>query len=306
MAFLDPVALAKVGSLALRARTIVEGALAGLHRSPHHGSSVEFAEHKEYSPGDEIKHIDWKAYGKFDRYYVKRFEEETELTAHLVLDRSGSMTYKGKGLGKLEYAAHLAAALAYLLIRQQDRVGLYAFGGNAAPMWVPARARTSHLADLHGQLEKVLAGAGAGPTGLPAALDRVAEQAQRRRSLICVLSDLFDPTPDTLTMLRRLRAQRHDVAVFQILDRDELDLPFEGLTQFESLEDDRRLLADPRAVRDEYLRELQAFLQRTREGCAAGDVELHLVPTDQPLERTLLDFLVARTRGRARPRAGAA
>src|SRR5436190_15966709 len=129
MRFLDPVALAKVGSFPLRARTIVEGALSGLHRSPHHGSSVEFAEHKEYSPGDEIRHIDWKAYGKFDRYYVKRFEEETELTAYLVLDRSGSMAYAGEGVSKLEYAAYLTAALAYVLNRQSDRVALYAFGG---------------------------------------------------------------------------------------------------------------------------------------------------------------------------------
>src|SRR5258706_6068686 len=137
MKFLDPVALSRIGTLALKARTVVEGALSGLHRSPHHGSSVEFAEHKEYSPGDEIKHIDWKAFGKFDRYYVKRFEEETELTCYLLLDRSGSMTYRGDGIAKLEYSAYLVAALAYLLIRQQDRVGLYAFGGSEPPVHVP-------------------------------------------------------------------------------------------------------------------------------------------------------------------------
>jgi uncharacterized protein (DUF58 family) len=301
MRYLDPVALSKVGTFPLRARTIVEGALTGLHRSPHHGSSVEFAEHKEYSPGDEIKHIDWKAYGKFDRYYVKRFEEETELTAYLLLDRSGSMSYRGDGLAKLEYAAYLVAALAYLLIRQQDRVGLYAFGGREAPVYVPPRARSTHLHDLYGQLERVVDSAGGkdagrGPTALAAALDRVAETARRRRSLILVVSDMFDASPEVPMLLRRLRAQRHDVTVFQTLDRHELDLPFEGMTLFESLEDDRRILADPRAVRDDYLRELGAFLARTRRACADGDVEHHLVPTDQPLEQTLLNFLTARAR----------
>jgi uncharacterized protein (DUF58 family) len=312
MRYLDPVALSKVGTFPLRARTIVEGALTGLHRSPHHGSSVEFAEHKEYSPGDEIKHIDWKAYGKFDRYYVKRFEEETELTAYLLLDRSGSMSYRGDGLAKLEYAAYLVAALAYLLIRQQDRVGLYAFGGREAPVYVPPRARSTHLHDLYGQLERVVDSAGGkdagrGPTALAAALDRVAETARRRRSLILVVSDMFDASPEVPLLLRRLRAQRHDVTVFQTLDRHELDLPFEGMTLFESLEDDRRILADPRAVRDDYLRELGAFLARTRRACADGDVEHHLVPTDQPLEQTLLNFLTARARARAgAPRPGEA
>lgn len=305
MRFLDPVALSKVGSLPLRARTIVEGALSGLHRSPHHGSSVEFAEHKEYSPGDEIRHIDWKAYGKFDRYYVKRFEEETELTAYLLLDRSGSMAYRGAGLAKLEYGAYLAAALAYLLIRQQDRVGLLAFGGDGAPEWVPPRARSTHLHDLLGAIDRVASRDGAGPTALAAALDRVAETARRRRSLIVLISDLFDPSPDVHRLLRRLRVQRHDVVVFHTLDRHELELPFDGLTMFHSLEDERRILADPSAVRAAYLRELGEFLEGTRRACAEGDVDYHLVPTDQPLERTLLDFLAKRGAARrgARPAA---
>ncbi len=323
MRFLDPVALSKVGTFPLRARTIVQGALSGLHRSPHHGSSVEFAEHKEYSPGDEIKHIDWKAYGKFDRFYVKRFEEETELTAYLLLDRSGSMTYRGDGLAKLEYAAYLVAALSYLLIRQQDRVGLLAFGGGAPAVYVPPRARATHLHDLYGQLEGVVDAAVAGAsarqgdeTGVAAALDRIAETARRRRSLIVVVSDMFDTAAARSAsasasssavpmLLRRLRAQRHDVTVFQTLDRHELELPFEGLTQFESMEDDRKILADPRAVRDDYLRELHAFLARTQKACADGNVEHHLVPTDQPLEQTLLSFLTARSRGRV-VRAGGA
>ncbi|MBI4512079.1 MAG: DUF58 domain-containing protein [Deltaproteobacteria bacterium] len=281
--------------MTLRARTIVEGALSGLHRSPHHGSSVEFAEHKEYSPGDEIRHIDWKAYGKFDRYYVKRFEEETELTAYVLLDRSGSMTYRGDGISKLEYAAYLTAALAYLLIRQQDRVGLLAFGGAKEPEYMPPRAHAAHLHDLMAAIERVAASATEGETSLAKVLDRVAELARRRKSLIVLCSDMFDRSPEIPKLLRRLRVMRHDVAVVQVLDEHELTLPFEGVTLFQSLEDDRRLLVDPRAIRHAYLKELRAFLDRTRSACTEGDVEYFLVPTTRPLERTLLDFLISRS-----------
>jgi uncharacterized protein (DUF58 family) len=296
MKFLDPLALAKLGTIQLKARTVVEGALSGLHRSPHHGSSVEFAEHKEYSPGDEIRHIDWKAYGKFDRYYVKRFEQETELSAYLLLDTSGSMAYRGAGISKLEYAAYLAAALTYLMIRQQDRVGLLAFGGDDL-RYLPPRAHANHLHDLLMTLEKVAADGGRGTTLVAAALDRVAELARRRRSLVIVLSDLFDPSPDVVTHLRRLRVMRHDVAVLHVVDDHELELPFEGVTLFESLEDERRLIADPRSIRSAYLRELDDFLVRTRKVLGEGDVEYQLVRTSQPIERSLLDFLVPRVRG---------
>jgi uncharacterized protein (DUF58 family) len=288
---LDPTVLAKIGALRLRARTIVEGALTGLHRSPHHGSSIEFAQHKEYSPGDEIRHIDWKAVAKSDRYYVKRYEDETELSAHLVIDTSGSMSYRDRTASKLEYAVFLAAALAYLLIRQQDRVGLHTTG--PTPIYVPPRARTTHLHDLLATLDRLLEGGGAGETRVAATLDRVGELVRRRRSLVILFSDLFDAQPVT-PLLRRLRAQGHDVVVFQLLDRDELELPFEGITLFQSLEDDRRLLADPRAVRTPYLRELHDFLDRVRRDCTEGGVEHHLIATDRPLERTLLDFLSAR------------
>jgi uncharacterized protein (DUF58 family) len=300
MKFLDPIALSKVGTLELKARTIVQGALSGLHRSPHHGSSVEFAEHKEYSPGDEIRHIDWKAYGKFDRYYVKRFEQETELTAYLCLDRSGSMAYRGDGLSKLEYGAYLVAALAYLLIKQQDRVGLYAFGGPGDVVYVPPRARTSHLHDLLNTIERVVEGGGRGGTAVAPALDRVAELARRRRSLVVVVSDLFDRSPDVPKLLRRLRVMRHDVSVVQLLDDDELVFPFQGVKVFQSLEDDRRLIADPHTVRNAYLAELEKFLGGLAMACRDGNVEHALVRTGKPLEQTLLDYLTRRQTRRAR------
>jgi uncharacterized protein (DUF58 family) len=263
---------------------------------------VEFAEHKEYSPGDEIRHIDWKAYGKFDRYYVKRFEEETELTCFLVLDRSGSMAYRGGGVSKLEYAAYLCASLAYLLNRQQDKVGLLAFGGvGEEPTYLPPRSRSNHLHDVLAAIDKIVDGGGHGSGAIAGALERVAELARTRRSLIVLVSDLFDsPGSEVPAVLRRLRVQRHDVTVFQVLDRDELELPFEGVTLFESLEDDRKLLADPRAVRGAYLRELEAFLAGIRKSLAEGDVEHQLVATHQPVERTLLDFLTARAGRRRR------
>ena len=299
--WLDPVALSRLGTLIFKARTVVEGALSGLHRSPHHGSSVEFAEHKEYSPGDEIRHIDWKAYGKFDRYYVKKFEHETELSAYLLLDRSGSMAYRGDGIAKLEYAAYLVAALTYLLNRQQDKVGLLAFGGDEQ-IYIPPRARANHLHDVLAAIDGIATAGGRGETDVVGALDRVAELAGHRRSLILLVSDLFDPETDKVVQaLRRLRVQRHDVAVVQLLDEHELELPFEGLTLFESLEDDRRLLADPRAIRSMYLGELEGFLARVRKDCREGDVGHMLVSTRQPLERTLIDLITTRGRGSKDP-----
>src|SRR6478752_4907980 len=274
---LDPVSLARMKNLELRARSVVEGALSGMHRSPHHGSSVEFAEHKEYAAGDEIKHIDWKAYGKFDKYYVKRFEEETELRAYLLVDTSASMAYQGGGVSKLDYAKYLAAGLAYLLLRQQDHVGMVAFGEKLKG-YLPPRSRGGHLADLLQSLDALDAG---GKTDLPRALSYVSEVAQRR-SLIVVISDLLDDGKGEVRhLLRGLRARKHDVAVFHVLDRDELTLPFEGTTVFESMEDDRRLLAEPADVRKAYLREVERFVEGYRRGLAEGDVEYHLVDTSR-------------------------
>jgi len=291
---LDPDSLARLGSLPIKARVIVEGALSGLHRARWHGSSVEFAEHKEYSPGDEIRHIDWKAYGKLDRYYVKQFEQESQLTVYLVLDASGSMEFAGGGMRKLDYAALSLAALAYLVIEQQDKVGLEVFGDRAVEARVPARGRASHLRDLLAVIDQVSGGGGRGDEPAAAALERIAELSRRRRALIVVASDLFDTDDRTLTVLRRLRAQRHDVTVLHVLDPHERTFPYEGLTLFEALESDQRLLANPAAIRARYLERMDAFLDRCRTQCAEGGVDYHLVSTDQPLDQTLLDLLVAR------------
>jgi uncharacterized protein (DUF58 family) len=294
MTLLDPRALERLGSLELRARDVVEGVLSGLHRSPHHGASVEFAEHKEYAPGDEIRHIDWKAYGKFDRYYVKRFEEETELTAHLVVDVSASMGYRGNGESKLDHARLLAAALGWLLLRQGDKVGLQAFsdGPTAA---VPARGRSSHLHDLIAALQALEA---AGHTKLRPALLRAAEA--RRRSLIVLLSDLFadsdEDDAEVVRLLGGLRARGHDVVVLHILDHDELTLPFDGTAWFEAMEGEGRVLAEPDRVREAYLEEIGRFVEGWRHRLAEADVEYRLVDTSRPPAEVLVEML----RGRGR------
>src|SRR6476660_7685274 len=210
---IDPAQLARLGSLPIKARVIVEGALSGLHRAAVHGSSVEFAEHKEYSPGDELRHVDWKAYAKVDRYYVKQYEQESQLTIYLVLDASASMQFAGGGISKLEYAGLSLAALAYLVIQQQDKVGLLACGDRAIETLVPPRARTTHLHDLLGVLDQVMQKGGVGDESPAAALRRIAELTRRRRALVILASDLFDTGDETLTALAMLRAQRHDVSV---------------------------------------------------------------------------------------------
>ncbi len=304
MQSLDPVALARLGSLPIQARVIVEGALSGLHRARWHGSSVEFAEHKEYSPGDEIRHIDWKAYGKLDRYYVKQFEQESQLAVHLVLDASGSMEFAGGGVRKLDYAALCLAAIAYLVIEQQDRVGLEVFGDRDVDVRVPARARATHLRDLLAVIEQVTKGGGRGDESAAVALERVAEGSRRRRGLVVLASDLFDPDDRTLTVLRRLRAQRHDVTVLHVLDPHEKTFPYEGLTLFESLESDAKLLANPTAIRQQYMARMDAFLARCRASCDDGGIHYQPVTTDQSLDKTLLDLLVARSGLAARHEGG--
>ena len=303
-ALIDPMTVTRLETLPVRARVIVEGALSGLHRARLHGSSVEFAEHKEYSPGDEIRHIDWKVYGRADRFYVKQFEQESELSCFLALDASGSMEYGDEqGMSKLRYAAHLLAALAYLLIRQRDKVGLMVFGDAGLDRYVPPRARPAHLHDLLAVLEEVIRTGGRGSEPTHVALDRLGELTRKRRSLVVVASDLFEADGRSMGVLRRLRARGHDVALFQVLHPHELELPFEGLTLFESLEDPRELLVEPSAIRRQYKRRMAAFLDKVRAECVSGGVEHHLVATSRPLEQALLDFLTQRA-GRG-ARAGA-
>ena len=293
---IDPAQLARLGSLPIKARVIVEGALSGLHRASVHGSSVEFSEHKEYSPGDELRHVDWKAYAKGDRYYVKQYEQESQLTVYLVLDASASMQFAGGGISKLEYAGMSLAALAYLVIQQQDKVGLLACDDRKLETMVPPRGRTTHLHDLLAVLDQVMQKGGTGDESPAHALHRIAELTRRRRALIVLASDLFDADDATLDALKTLRAQRHDVSVLHLLDPHELTFPYEGLTEFHALESQNRMLVNPAAIRKEYLERMNTFLTKAHGMCVASGVDYHQVTTETPLERTLLDLMVARSR----------
>ncbi len=293
---MDPMQLARLASLPIKARVIVEGALSGMHRASVHGSSVEFAEHKEYSPGDELRHIDWKAYAKVDRYYVKQFEQESQLVVYLVLDASASMSFAGGGLPKIEYGGYLLAALAYLVIQQQDKVGLVACGDRKLETVVPPRARTNHLHDLLAVLESLIERGGTGDESPAAALTRIAELTRRRRALIVVATDLFDADDKTLEALAQLRAQRHDVSVLHVLDPHERTFPYDGLTQFDALESTNKLLVNPAAIKKDYLERMDAFLAKCSTTLAAAGVDYHLAMTDAPLEASLLELLVARSR----------
>jgi uncharacterized protein (DUF58 family) len=290
---LDPKALAKLSTVKLRARAVVEGVLSGLHKSPHQGQSVEFAEHKEYAPGDEIRHIDWKAYGKFDKYYVKRYEHETNLRAFIAIDASASMSYRSNGLSKLDVACALGAALAYLLVRQQDAVGLLVLRADGA-RYIPPRAAAGHLQTIIEALEGL---EGKGTTRLAAAADLLSEKA-RRRAAVFLFSDLFDEDPHALKRLLQLRLRKNDLSVFHVLDRAEIEFPFEDNTLFLSMEDDRSQQANPREIRDSYLEEMKAFIDGARERCNEQDSDYELVRTDEPLDKVLLRYLARRERGR--------
>lgn len=289
--------LSDIGNLALRARTVAESALSGMHRSRHHGTSVEFAEHKEYAPGDNVRHLDWRAFARFDRDYIKRFEDESNLRALMVVDSSGSMGYPSDDRGrltKLEYAATCAGAVAYVLARQGDAVGLANFTDDLS-LKVPSKARRGHLQEILANLDALEA---KGPSRLSAAIDRLSE-GLTRRSIVVVFSDLFDGGLDALAGMARLRARKHDVVLFHTLDPDELDFPFEDSTEFLSMEDDRRVQIDARAIREAYMQELSSFLQKAESGARSARVEYQRARTDQPAGKLVARFLACRINQRA-------
>jgi len=297
---LDPALLARLGPLQVRARKVMEGVLTGLHQSPSYGQSVEFVEHKEYAPGDEIKHIDWRAYAKLDKYYVKRFEMETNLRALLVLDGSGSMAYGRGAMTKLQYGAVCAGALAFLLARQGDQVALLLAGDpdpgsterlpSGVRAFLPFGASNAHVQEVLRRLDGT---AGRGPTDLAGALDFAAEKVGRR-GLVIVASDLFDATERSIPALKMLRGRRHDVLVLHLLDREELDFPFDDPTRFLSMEDERRIDAQPRQIRQSYLAELGRFLEETRRELTRADVDYVQVATDRAPDRVLRELLSRR------------
>lgn len=284
--YLRPELIARVARLDLRARYVVEGFLSGQHRSPYLGQSVEFLQHRAYTPGDDLRRIDWKAWAKQDRYYVKQYKEESNLQCELVVDVSRSMNYGSGPLTKYDYAATVAASLAYLLIRRQDVVGCLSFDDKVRAV-VPARHH-------HGQLDSVIRALELheprDKTDLGVVL-RDAAQRWPRRGVIVLLSDLLAPREGLDRGLALLHRQGHDVIVLHVMDDDELEFPFEGTTRFEGLETTDHLTCNPRALREGYLASLGRFLHEVRQTCARHDADYALLRTRQPLDAALATFL---------------
>ena len=290
--FLDPAVIARLGTMELKARTVVEGFLSGLHRSPYKGFSVEFAEYRQYLPGDDLSTLDWKVYARSDRHYVKKYEEETNLECHLLLDVSASMAYRGAAaMSKLEYGSVLAAALAFLMNRQRDATGLIAFDERIA-FRMPAGARPGHLHALLLALEQLKPGTKS-DVGRP--LHQLAE-ALVKRSLVVLISDLLDDPGPVIKGLRHLKFRGTDVVVFQVLDPNELTFPFKGPSRFRDLESAEEVTADPAAVRTAYLRELAGLTLRYDRELRGSGIDYVQLDTSQPLDFALLSYLSARSR----------
>jgi uncharacterized protein (DUF58 family) len=291
--FLDPAVLARLGTLELRARTVVEGFLSGLHRSPYKGFSVEFAEYRQYMPGDDLSTIDWKVYARSDRYYVKKFEEETNLDCYLLLDVSASMGYGSRGITKLQYGAVLAASLAFLMNRQRDAVGLTTFDEGIVSM-LPPSARPGHLRSVLLTLDRLALGR---QTDVAKPLHLLAEGIPKR-GLVILISDLLDEPERILDGLRHFRFRGTDVIVFHVMDPAERTFPFERATRFRDIERGDEVMAVPAVVREHYLESLNRAIDTYRRELGAAAIGYRILDTAEPLEFALLSYLS--TRGRAR------
>jgi uncharacterized protein (DUF58 family) len=292
--YLTPEDLASVDNLQVLARTVVEGFTSGLHRSPHKGSSVEFKQHRQYVPGDDLRNLDWKVFGKSDKFFIREYEEETNLRATLLLDASGSMGFSGVnpssgGVSKHHYATRLAASLAYLLLSQQDSVGLVTFD-DAVRSYVPPRGRPNHVRVLIDEMARTEVG---GETDLAQTIRLIAPKLARR-GMVILISDCFAPAADLLRGLAQFRHARHEVLIFQVWHRDELEFPMRGWRRFDSLENDAKLMLDPAAVRKSYLENLDAYRAELKQGCARHRVDLVECVTDQPYADALTAYVKQR------------
>ncbi|OPX21401.1 MAG: hypothetical protein B1H04_06710 [Planctomycetales bacterium 4484_123] len=290
--YFEPHRVGKFANLALVARQVVEGFISGLHRSPHRGFSVEFSEHREYAPGDDLRHLDWVAWGRTDRYYVKQYEQETNLRAYILLDISGSMNYRyAADQTKLQYGCFLTACLAYLMCRQQDLVGVVGFDEKIR-LHLPPASSPAHLDRVFTGLEALV------PGRLTAIAPTFHELAERiaKRGLIIIISDLYDEPAEVMRALQHFCYKKHQLIVFHLFDPAELEFPFKRMTNFVDLESGQRLQVDPRLVRESYREELAAFVERYRRECSNRNIEYVLAPTAQPYDLMLLEYLGRRRR----------
>lgn len=289
--YLDPAIVAKLGTIDLKARTIVEGFLTGLHRSPYKGFSVEFAEYRQYLPGDDLATLDWKIYARSDKHFVKKFEEETNLTCHLLIDVSKSMGYGSRGITKVEYGSYLAGALAYLMNRQRDAFGLIAFDETIVSM-LPASARPGHLRAALVALERLPVGS---RTDVAKPLRDLAT-AIRKRGLVVLISDLLDDPERVLQQLKHFRHHGTDVIVFQVLDPAELEFPFEHAARFRDIETADEVMAVPSTVRAGYIERIQGLIATYKRELGLAGLDYCLLNTSQPLELGLMSYLMTRRR----------
>ena len=290
--YLQPSVVAQLGTMELRARLVVEGFITGLHKSPYHGFSVEFTEHRPYMAGDEIKHIDWKAYAKTDRYYIKQFEEETNLKSYVVLDASASMHYGSKGhLTKLEYAAFTAGALSYLMVEQRDAVGLTVYDEHVRTV-IPPRATRSNLKQILVELERTEPGK---KTGIAASLHEVAETI-KRRGLVIILSDFFDDPAKVITAFKHFRHKGNEVIVMQVLDPMERTFAFGADATFKDMESSEELVTQPWHIQAAYQESMREFIDTYKRECRDNAIDYVLLDTNTPFDRALMEYLTKRRR----------
>ncbi|MFQ6607006.1 MAG: DUF58 domain-containing protein [Fidelibacterota bacterium] len=287
--YLQPEVVARLDNMSLRARLVVEGYLVGLHKSPYHGFSVEFAEHRAYGPGDEIRHVDWKLYGKTDRYYIKQFEEETNLRSYLIMDTSKSMDFASKSISKLEYASYLAAALTYLMLQQQDAVSLTLFDKEIRN-YVPPRSTPGHLNTILTRLEQVSSGP---ETRIAPTLHHLAEKI-RKRGLIILISDLLDEPQEVLTGLKHFRHKKHEVIVFHLIDPQEQHFDFSIRTRFQDLETGAMITTEPWQIRSAYQRVMADFQKLYKTECRKRNIDYVPIRTNETLDLALSGYLKKR------------
>lgn len=288
--YLRPEIIAQLANIELKARLVVEGFITGLHRSPYHGFSVEFAEHRQYRPGDEIRHIDWKVFGRTDKYYVKQFEEETNLRCMIAVDSSASMRFASKGtIPKFEYASYLAAALAYLMIKQRDAVGLSLYD-TKIHTFLPSSSKKSYIREILKMLDITYP---ANETGTAQALDLLAEKINRR-GLVIIISDFFDEPDSVLNALKHFRHKKHEVLAFQILDQRELDFKFGSGANFKDIETGEELVTQPYQIQQAYVGAFNDFISQIKKECYQHNIDYQLINTSMPFDKAMREYLTKR------------
>ena len=288
--YLNPSLISKIENLSLRAKLVVEGFIIGMHKSPYHGFSVEFSEHRPYGFGDEIKYIDWKLWGKTDRFYIKQFEEETNLKCHIILDKSSSMNFGSKNLTKFEYSKLISAAMSYLMIKQQDAVGLTTFDQKINTIIKP-KSKVNHLNLLLKTLHNSIVG---GETNISNLLHGLAESINKK-GLIILISDLLDDEKKVMESLRHFRYRGHEIIVFHIVDPKEKNLDYNENINFIDLENNYNIVADSRLVKDKYNKAFRDFSDFYKKECLRDKIDYNLISTSDSLDKTLLQYLIRRS-----------